>query len=278
MGFAEAISVSSPAELCGCRVDRILTADHSWLATAAGVRQVVLKIIDPDCLIRDALHPSVRDRLGRVRELAHPSVANLLGVERDGGAVYLMWEYIEGISFDIYAGAARSPREIAAAARELVLAVDLLHMQGIVHGALIGANVIVSPSNAVKLTHISPLLYTDPAVDVECIWNLLEQAAEGLGDRGKSLADAIAVNRARQSSLRQLAAMLSTLVNGRDAKGAATEVESNSTPRRRSLIGAALAAMFGVIVAYGVWHAVEGGRSDHSADTTRIPFHNSAER
>jgi len=278
MKISEAISVSSAVELCGCCIDRILAEDRSWLATARGSRKVVLKTIDSDCLIHNSLHPSVRDRLGRVRELAHPSVANLLGVERDGDAAYLMWEYIEGVEFDVYAGANRSPREIAAAARELVLAVDLLHMQGIVHGALIGGNVIVTPGNSVKLTHISPLLYVDPRVDVECIWNLLEHAAEGLGDRGKSLAEAIAKSRADKSSLRQLAAMLSTMVNGRNATAAsAPQDDANSTPRRRSLIGAALAAMFGLIVAWGVWHAVEGGRPAH-AENTPLLLHSQAER
>jgi len=278
MEICEAISVSFPAELCGCSIDRILADGQSWLATAPGGRKVVLKTVDSDCLIHNSLHPSVRDRLGRVRELAHPSVANLLGVERDGDAAYLMWEYIEGAQFDLYAGANRSPREIAAAARELALAVDLLHMQGIVHGALIGANIIVTSGNVVKLTHISPLLYVDPSVDVECIRNLLEHAAEGLGDRGKSLAEAIVKSRADKSTLRQLAAMLSTLVNGRNSTGIATaEDHTNATPRKRSLIGAALAAMFGLIVAWGVWHAVEGGRPTH-AENTRLPLHIQAER
>jgi tRNA A-37 threonylcarbamoyl transferase component Bud32 len=279
MQTADAISVQTPVEICGCVVERILVDHSSWLAVGPGGRQVVLKVIDSDCLFHDSLHPSVRDRLGRVRELAHPSVANLLGVERDDNVVYLMWEYIEGVAFDFYAGANRSPREVAAAARELVLAVDLLHMQGIVHGALIGSNVIVSPSNTVKITHISPLLYTDPSVDIECIWNLLDQAAEALGDRGKSLADVVIAARASKSTLRQFATALSTLVNGRDAKGSALpDIENNATPRKRSLIGAALAAMFGLIVAWGVWHAVEGGRADHGADAGHVPLHAAQER
>ena len=109
-------------------------------------------------MLRGSLHPSVRDRLTRVRELAHGSVANLFGVEREGDVAYLMWEYVEGIPFDLFAGANRAPHETAMAARELVMAVDLLHMQGIVHGALIGSNVIIVPAGGVRLTHISPLL------------------------------------------------------------------------------------------------------------------------
>ena len=41
--------------------------------------------MDHDCLLRGQLHPSIRERLSRVRELAHGGVANLYGVGRDGG-------------------------------------------------------------------------------------------------------------------------------------------------------------------------------------------------
>ena len=77
---------------------------------------------------------------------------------------------------------------MASVLRELVLAIDLLHMQGLVHGALIGSNIIVTYGGAVRLTHISPLIYTDPKVDIECIWNLVELAADQLGERGTAAA------------------------------------------------------------------------------------------
>jgi hypothetical protein len=48
-----------------------------------GGRQVVLKKLDDDCLLDGQLHPSIKLRLERVRELPVRCVANFLGVERD---------------------------------------------------------------------------------------------------------------------------------------------------------------------------------------------------
>jgi hypothetical protein len=260
MDNTEVSSVSLPAEICGCAIDRVLAEDRSFLAVGHGGRNVVLKVIDPDCLLRGSLHPSVRDRLSRVRELAHPGVANLFGVERDGDVAYLMWEYVEGVPFDEYAGANCTPRDMAVAAREMVMAVDLLHMQGIVHGALIGSNVIVLPGGGVRLTHVSPLLYTDPAVDIECIWNLLEHAAEQLGEQGAPLTAIIVEGRQGTMTLRQLATRLGALMDTRDARKAVEpEVVLNNTPRRRALYGAVVMALLGIAAAWGLWHAVGGG-------------------
>jgi hypothetical protein len=73
------------SEIGGYDVLSTLCAGKSWLAVAggaggAGGRSVVLKALDQDCLWKGQLHPNVKDRLGRVRELAHSGVANLYGV------------------------------------------------------------------------------------------------------------------------------------------------------------------------------------------------------
>src|SRR4051812_15826439 len=140
---------TTPAELCGYPVDSALSeAGATYLAIGPGGRGVVLKKMEDDCLLRGQLHPSIRERLARVRELAHGGVANLYGVGREGegeaaagtaggavGGAWLIWEYVDGESFADYAAAPnRTLRDLAMAGRELALAVDLLHMQGIVHG------------------------------------------------------------------------------------------------------------------------------------------------
>ena len=200
---------TTPAEICGYPVDSALSDSGStYLAIGPGGRGVVLKKMDDDCLLRGQLHPSIKERLARVRELAHGGVANLYGVARDGdgtdegkgaagaagngatgkgaagngsagkaagsGQAWLIWEYVEGQSFADYAAApTRSLRDLAGVGRELALALDLLHMQGIVHGSVGPGTVIVSPSGNVRLTHVSPLLYTDPGPDAEAVVHLL---------------------------------------------------------------------------------------------------------
>lgn len=277
MQSIEALAVCSPTHICGCPVEQTLIEGQSWRGIGVGGRPVVLKRIDSDCLIGSTLHPTVRDRLSRVRELANASVANLFGVERDETGVYLMWEFVEGETFDDYLQGDRSPREIALAARELALAVDLLHMQGIVHGALIGSNIFVR-GGVVRLTHVSPLLYTDPAVDIECIWNLLDQAAEALGEQGLPLSTVAAEGRAAGDSLRALSSRLGTLIDTRDVRKSADAESHGSAPRRRALVGAALAAVGGLAIAWGVRHAIEVGRISPQADTSRATVANVIDR
>ena len=90
-------------------------------------------MLEPDLVARGQLHPSVRDRLGRVREIAHLGVANLHGVERDAGRVYAIWEFVEGSTLETWAtSAATTPRDLLLLARELVLAVEALHARGVV--------------------------------------------------------------------------------------------------------------------------------------------------
>ena len=66
-------------------------------STMRGGRTVVLKKLDDDCLLDGQLHPSIKLRLERVRELPVRCVANFLGVERDGaGVAQMVWEFVRG--------------------------------------------------------------------------------------------------------------------------------------------------------------------------------------
>ncbi|MDB5298827.1 MAG: serine/threonine protein kinase [Phycisphaerales bacterium] len=267
------LPTSAPLEVCGFPVDRALSPDHpSYLAIGPGGRGVALKKLDAECLLSGTLHPTVRDRLNRVRELAHPGVANLFGVGSEGADAYLIWEYVEGVAFEAYVNdKARTPREMATLARELILAVDLLHMQGIVHGALIGNNIIIAAGGSVRLTHISPLLYHDPAVDVECLLNLLEQMAASIGDQPDAFTNLLTDARHGRISLRQLATGLAALNESRDEQAAHEEETPRSVHRRRALIGAAVAVVLGLAIAWGVWQLIESGRFG-SSQSVRFPF------
>jgi hypothetical protein len=252
---------SQPAELCGYSVVETLAPDATYLAIGPGGRGVTLKKLDPDCLYRGLLHPDVHDRLSRVRELAHVGVANLFGVGKGMGGdedAWLIWEYVVGKSLSQYAYEhCRSPRDLTLLVRELVLTVESLNLQGIVHGSLNGQNAIVTPDGTIRLTHISPLLYTDPVDDAEAIEQtvglILEERGERAGPLGRLLAEASE----SKMSLRGLASRLAALADSRDVApippSAAAREEQRT--RKRAVFGAFLAAMMGVAVAYTVWHA-----------------------
>lgn len=259
--------VELPQEVCGYLVDSSLNADQTTLlAIGPGGRGVVLKKLDPDCLLRGLLHPSIRERLARVRELAHGGVANLYGVGRDADQAYLIWEYLPGQTIDDYlAHRDRTERDLLMLARELILGVDSLHMQGIVHGAVSGGNVIVAPDGSVRLTHISPLLYTDIAADVESVNALLRSAVERRGEQQSAVAELLAQVSREQMGLRALAARIGALLENRsDTALPAVQAEERNL-RRRTLLAALLIAIFGLLLGYGVWRAVD-------ADSARAPM------
>lgn len=245
----------TPADICGYAVDCALSDKSCFLAIGPGGRGVTVKRMEDDCLLKGQLHPAVRDRLGRVREIAHGGVANLFGVERDAGAAWLVWEYVEGDPFDVYAAhPERSLRELAAAGREVALAVDLLHMQGIVHGSIHGNNVIVSPGGAVRLTHVSPLLYSDPSHDAGAVIALLESAVALRGGENSSLGWLLARAHEERLGLRALAARLAALIQSQELEDAGgAESAEDHRPRRRAMYAAAAVALLGVAGGILAW-------------------------
>jgi len=249
---------AEPAEICGYTVHSPLTPGQSYLAIGPGGRGIVLKKLDPDCLLGGLLHPSIRERLLRVRELAHGGVANLHGVGRDGEYAYLIWEYIDGKTFEEYVSAdGRTPRDLLVTARELILSVDSLHMQGIVHGAIGGGNVIIAPDGSARLTHVSALLYSDVAADTEAVIALLEQAVERRGEQGSPLGQLLAEACAEQMELRALGTRLAALLGGRDQTPLPRVRAQERHLRRRILIAALVLAILGLGIGYLVWRAIE---------------------
>jgi len=268
---------TSPANVCGYLIDSALSKGaglphDSFLAIGPGGRGVVLKELEEDCLLKASknskggLHPNIRERLSRVRELAHAGVANLHGVERDADRAWLIWEYVPGQTFDQFASApGRTSRELANASRELVLTVESLHSQGIVHGAIKPGNVLVTPAGAVRLTHISPYLYTDPDEDARAVIALLEESLFARREERSPLAKVLvaaqapAASRDASPSLRRLGTRLAAFLSVQDGpelpSGDRAARRRDSGPRRRSLAGAMVATLLGAAAAYGAWHA-----------------------
>ena len=256
---------SPPVELCGYPVDSLLSpAGESFLAVGPGGRGVVLKRMPAETIVKGQLHPSIRERLSRVREIAHAGLANLHGVGREGDGAWLIWEYVDGQTFDAYSAAApRTPRELASFGRELALTLESLHMLGVVHGALSGSNVFLTPRGTVRITHVSPLLYTDPAADADAAVDLLRAAVAQHGGQKGNWPLAKVLDEAAQDGwpLRVLAARLAALIEARQpgrpvasATGHGPDDERKS--HRRSVLAALVVLLLGGATAFGVWIAV----------------------
>jgi hypothetical protein len=230
-------------EAAGYRLDRTLSPDDpgkSFLCTDERGKPVVMKRLDADCLHRDQLHPAIKDRLTRIRELPHPRVATLRGVERFGDEVCMAWDYLPGAGWQESDLPATS---WTGRVRELIWVVDALHATGTVHGSLHAGNVIVTDTGEVWLTDVSPYLYTDPAVDIEAVVTLLRESLSGRTDLSDfaSLLDRFDP---RSDSLRDLGSALGTPV----APDLMVRREDHR-PRWASLIAAALLVIACAVIA-----------------------------
>ena len=141
-------------------------------------RNVVLVPLDEDCLVDGELHPGIRQRLLRIRELPSRSVATLLGVRRRDGQTLLAWEAVEGPTLEtLLSDPCTSSSVLRNALAELRRAVLSLHQLGLVHGDLRADNVILARDRVV-LTRLSPLLHHDPRTDLEALRLVEARAAE----------------------------------------------------------------------------------------------------
>lgn len=154
------------------------------ITTTPAGQKIVRKRIDDDCMLGGELHPSIAERLARVRELPVGAVANLYGIQRDSAGAWLVWQYIDGQTLESLLTHGRddaAPYELDSILRQLKLAVAAIHSHGIVHGAIHARNVIIDAAGRVHLTHISPLLYSDPDHDNAALSKLLDQAVTSSG-------------------------------------------------------------------------------------------------
>jgi aminoglycoside phosphotransferase (APT) family kinase protein len=189
----------------------------------------------------------VHDRLARVRELAHLGVAHLYTVERDADRAFLVWQWIEGTPLDeLLQNPPQGRHALPALARDLVLNVESLHALGIVHGAIHPRNIIVTPAGGICLTHISPLLYTDPEVDLDALRPILQEM--GCAPVLHNLPEG-------KPALRELAIRLVSFAKG-EVTGLSRAAAVSVDEGRRSalaLIAAALVAGVGLVVAIVFW-------------------------
>jgi hypothetical protein len=226
-------------------------------AITRGGRRVVLKRLDDDCLLDGQLHPSIKLRLERVRELPVRCIANFLGVERDdAGIAQMAWEFVPGTPL-----AEVETRDWFKLVREVILAVESLHVAGIVHGAIHERNVIVDDAGEVRLTHVSPLLYGDPDQDAADVIAMLEAlVAERQPD--SALAAMLADAAHEQLSLRQLyerLAEVNTWPAANDGEDEAAERKRH--PRARYLAAAALIALIGGAMSLAIYWRLTAAES-----------------
>jgi serine/threonine protein kinase len=117
-------------------------------------RPVALKLVEPD-VARD---PVIRERLRRearmVASLDHPNVVPLYEAGEEGGTVYIVTRWVEGIELGnlILSEGPMEPTRAARTAAQIAAALEVAHEKGLVHRDVKPSNVILSSEDHVYLT------------------------------------------------------------------------------------------------------------------------------
>jgi hypothetical protein len=252
--------IQQPEKLCGYAVQAWLRPGRTALCSGPSAKNLVLKALPAECLRGERLHPLVKDRLARIQQLPQMQLASLLGAERDGSRVWLVWAYVEGQTLEQFlADVSYSPQQALMLLRELLYAVEAIHSLGIVHGALYARNVIVTPRGELRLTHVSPLLYQDPLADRQALAEILRRAVDVRGLRHTPAGEAVLRALDNDAPLTAMAATLGQLVNTPTASAARPRDDDGAQLRKRSRRLAATAALATLAAAALAWWALAQG-------------------
>ncbi|MEZ4230519.1 MAG: serine/threonine-protein kinase [Polyangiaceae bacterium] len=119
-------------------------------------RTVLIKALSPSILPSSPFAASLEHEARLLAQLEHPNLLKLYDFERSTDSMWLVLEYVEGVSLRELLGAGEEarrlePLEAVSVAVEITRALEHAHEHGIVHRNLRPDNILLTPSGGLKL-------------------------------------------------------------------------------------------------------------------------------
>ena len=116
-------------------------------------RPVALKALKPSIAVDSQFARRFEREAHFMAALQHENILHVHDFVKDGGSMYIVMEFVEGIDlYDLLDKTPRLPVEVAAIiALQIARALDYAHFRGIIHRDIKPANIMISRQGAVKL-------------------------------------------------------------------------------------------------------------------------------
>jgi serine/threonine protein kinase len=200
-------------------------------------REVALKVLRPGGPVPPA---ALLAEARTAAAVSHPNVCIIHAVDSNLGAPMIVMEYVPGRPLSQFLGDGPvPPAQAGALGRQIALGMAAAHGQGVVHGDLKPANILVTPANAVKIVDfgLARRRLASADSDATILW--------GAGPAGRISGTPayMAPEQARgepatpASDVFSLGVMLYELLTGRRARGEANLLELLHRIEREDLTG-----------------------------------------
>jgi len=116
-------------------------------------RDVAIKVLRPDLAKQSSLVERFRSEAIALARLAHPNIAALYGLERDGGQLLMIMEYVQGETLEarLHRAGPMPWRRAVDVCIDVCAALDHAHDQGVVHRDIKPANLMATPRGTIKV-------------------------------------------------------------------------------------------------------------------------------